>query len=273
MPDRIGRDRMLMNKQRTPIWRRLRVSTAPYRVRFGTIPGLLCWASLQREKLLPKGRLFPVQVPGYTAKIWLRAGSSDRQVFDEIITGNELDFELPDQPKRVLDLGANIGLSSVYLANRYPEARILSLEVDSGNVDVLRRNTNSYKNITIVPKAVWSQDGYVRIINPHEDSWAFRVTAAKADDDGAIEAISIKTLLENHGWPDVDLVKMDIEGAEFDLLDHYESSEWISRVSVLAVELHDRFRPGCSAAFSKATQNYHARLQSRASYTVAYLDR
>jgi FkbM family methyltransferase len=225
---------------------------------------------MRQDKLLRTGALYAVRVPGFRAPVWLRAGTSDRQVFEEIVVGDELGFDVGARPDRILDLGANIGLSSVYLANRFPAARVLAVEVDAGNVALLRLNTRPYPGITVVPKAVWRHDGHVRIANPADHSWSFRVTDARPDEPGSIEAVCVDTLLRDHGWPHVDFVKMDVEGAERDLFEGAQP-EWLSRVSVLAVELHDRFREGCSEALNNAIHNIPHRLVAREHYTVALL--
>ena len=250
---------------------RLRASTRPYRKRFGLAPGLMAWAQLQQARLRSAGSRYAVRVAGLRERIWLRAGTSDRQVFDEIIVGNELDFDFGSQPDTVLDLGANIGLSSIYLANRFPNAKILAVEMDPNNVQLLRLNTRHYPTITIVPRAIWSHDGHVRIENPDDEPWAFKVVEAEAGDAGAIDAVSIPTLLREHGWARADFVKMDIEGAERDLLVPGHC-DWLSQVSVLAIELHDRFREGCSSALEAAISNLPHRSFERSYYRVILLE-
>jgi FkbM family methyltransferase len=214
--------------------------------------------------------LTAIRTPGYRFPVWLRARTSDRQAFDEIIVGDELGFDVDQAPETIMDLGANIGLSSVYLANRFPAARILAVEVDPGNVDVLRRNTRPYPAITVVPKAVWHRDCYVRVENPTDEPWAFRVVESRPDEPGAIEAVSVPTLLNEHAWPRVDFIKMDIEGAERDLF-ALNRCDWMSRVSIMAVELHDRFREGCSSALASAIADLPHRAKDREHYRIVEL--
>jgi len=251
-------------------WRKLTASTMAYRRRFGIGAGTLVWGRVQRSRFHETGSLYALSVPGFRSTIWLRAGTSDRHVFDEIIAGDELGFDFGVAPETILDLGANIGLSSIYLANRFPKARILAIEVDPSNVQLLRLNVRAYPTITVVPKAIWSRDGYVRIENPGDDPWAFRVVDAEAGDAGAIDAVSIPTLLREHGWARADFVKMDIEGAERDLLVP-GICDWLSQVSVLAIELHDRFREGCTGALEAAISSLPHSSIDRAHYRVIHL--
>jgi hypothetical protein len=52
----------------------------------------------------------------------------------------------------------------------------------------------------------------------------------------------------------VDLLKIDIEGAEREVME--ESGAWINTVAVLMIELHDDIKPGCSKAFYEATEGF-----------------
>jgi hypothetical protein len=56
-------------------------------------------------------------------------------------------------------------------------------------------------------------------------------------------------VIEKYRLDRVNLFKIDIEGAEYEVFSDPESSEWIASVDAIAIELHDRFRPGCSRAF------------------------
>ena len=74
-----------------------------------------------------------MRVPGLPHPIELRAGTSDASVLRQILLDEELAFELRDDPKLIIDAGANIGTSSIYLAMRYPRTDRVALELDGGN--------------------------------------------------------------------------------------------------------------------------------------------
>jgi hypothetical protein len=69
---------------------------------------------------------------------------------------------------------------------------------------------------------------------------------------GAIAAISIPDLLLEAGTDSIDLLKLDIEGAEKELFENHACSGWLARTRAVIVELHDRFKPGCTAAVERA---------------------
>jgi FkbM family methyltransferase len=190
-------------------------------------------------------------------------------VLDEIIVDDELGFEFREAPQTILDLGANIGLTSIYLANRFPQASIVAVEMDPSNVELLRRNVHAYPRIAVVPKAIWHEEGYVCIENPQDEPWAFRARSAEAEEPGAVEAISIPALLRSQGWDKADFVKLDIEGAELELLVDGRAT-WLTNVAVMAIELHDRFRNGCTRALQKALETIPSRTIERGTYTIVY---
>ena len=120
----------------------------------------------------------------------------------------------------IIDAGANIGLTSVYLANRFPSARLLALEVDQQNFELLAANTRAYPRITPLLKGLWHRRANLVIDNPEDHAWAFTVSEASEEGSSTVEGISVADLLRDFGWERVDLLKLDIEGAELEVLSH-----------------------------------------------------
>ena len=94
-------------------------------------------SQLRQNEELPKGAVFRVDTTPLSHPLFLRAGTSDLWVFDQIFLYRELEADFGQNVSRIIDAGANIGLASVYLANRFPNAEILSLEVDDENFRLL----------------------------------------------------------------------------------------------------------------------------------------
>lgn len=63
--------------------------------------------------------------------------------------------------------------------------------------------------------------------------------------DGVYEGVPVEDIIDASGQDYCDLLKLDIEGGEFDLLAK-NTDRWLPRVRILMVELHDRIRPGCT---------------------------
>jgi FkbM family methyltransferase len=184
----------------------------------------------------------------------VRCPSSDGYVYQQIFLDREYDFTVRFPPRVIIDAGANIGLASVYFAARFPEARIIAIEPEDSNVELLRLNTRNYPNVVVVHGALWSRDEQLHVLDRQLGKWGFMT--APVDDappQGDVVAqetrgITVPSLLDAYGIGHVDIFKIDIEGAEKDLFEHCET--WIARVDALIVELHDRMKPGCSDSFN-----------------------
>lgn len=165
-----------------------------------------------------------------------RPGTSDvRALWDSFLKGHHLPPREVGAVRTVLDLGANVGYTMAHLAVAYPEARILGVELDAGNVALCRRNIEPYGDrCEVLHGAAWVEDG--EIDYGGESEWGFRVVpGGDAGAKGRVRAYGIATLLDRLG-ESVDYVKMDVEGAEFDLLEGCEP--WVRRVNWMKVEVH-----------------------------------
>ena len=131
------------------------------------------------------------------------------------------------KPEKILDLGANIGMTMAHLAVLYPSARIVGVELDAENAALCRENLRPWADrCTIVEAAAWTADGAVRYERRRGYEQGFHVTSESGN--ATAPAISLNTLLARHGWDQVDFVKMDIEGAEQQVL--RRATQWAERV-------------------------------------------
>ena len=120
----------------------------------------------------------------------------------------------PNRATSIVDAGANIGLASLYFAQRFPKAKIVSLEVDQANFELLTKNTGCYPNITCIRKALWSGQAQLGILNPTDEPWAFRVGEMLGGDGTSIDALGVGDLVGQFESQRIDLLKVDIEGAK-----------------------------------------------------------
>ncbi|WP_169743374.1 FkbM family methyltransferase [Knoellia sinensis] len=161
----------------------------------------------------------------------------------------------------IVDAGANTGLASVYFAERFPDARIIAIEPDDGNFEILERNTQRYgQRIIRVRAALWSTTGVVDLVDPGSGAWAMRVRSAAEDqaiDGKVVSAITLSDLIREFDIDRISILKVDIEGGESEVFRN--PSAWIERVDSIVIELHDRFVPDCSAIFHRATTAFSLR--------------
>ncbi|MGH7945789.1 MAG: FkbM family methyltransferase [Opitutaceae bacterium] len=218
--------------------------TLRYFTRFGLKGGIQA-ARVNRHSSHP----IAVRLPQLPHPLWVRPGSSDAATFDEVFVAHEYDLPFSDfSPGHILDLGANVGCASVLFASRWPAASILAVEPEARNLILLKRNTGPYPKINALQAAVWSRPARLAVANPDDDANAFRMIEAPGD--SGIPAFTISQLIDRLGCRRLDLLKMDVEGAEAEILRGAE--EWLDRVNVMIVELHDRLVPGCGEALSAA---------------------
>jgi FkbM family methyltransferase len=201
-----------------------------------------------------------VLFPGIKSPITLRLKTSDLATFKDIFVKGQYEFMPRKPPEVIIDAGANIGLTSLVFANRFPDARIIAVEPESSNYEMLLKNIAPYANIVAVQAAVWNVNGIVDIVDPGWGKWGFQV--GKEDDREAKRVMSCRSMtidriMSEHGIDFIDILKMDIEGGEKEVFD--DADRWIGKIGVLAVELHDRLQEGCSRSLENATGEFRYR--------------
>jgi FkbM family methyltransferase len=184
--------------------------------------------------------------------------TTDVSVLTDILLKAEYGLELPTPPRVIIDAGANIGMASVFFANKYPEARIIAIEPEASNFQLLRKNTSFYPNITCVEGALWKTDAPVNLSDPGGGHWGFQTFEAAQHENGRqvwmVNGITMDTLMDRFGIERIDFLKLDIEGAEKEVFEN--PSSWIDKVAFFAIELHDSSRDGCSRAVYGATKGF-----------------
>ena len=204
------------------------------------------------------GRQVLVQPPGVRAPIALRSRSSDFTIFGEVFTGRHFSLRLTSSSPMIIDAGANIGLASIYFANSYPQATILALEPEQGNFIQLCKNTAAYPQVQPIQCALWNEATELILSGGvgHEAGYRTWVSPPPAPNapHPMVKTVTIPQLMAQHHLETIDLLKIDIEGAEKELFTSCE--DWIDRVGVIIIELHDFFRRGCALSFYTATQGF-----------------
>ena len=155
-----------------------------------------------------------------------------------------LDEVLERAPRRVLDLGANIGMAAAALASQFPEARFLLVEPDPRNLERLAKTVRwNGLPADIVRSAVAPSAGRLRLRIGNNPTCSALETSAMHDlpDTVEVDVCTVGQLLARAGWDAVDLVKIDIEGTEEELLT--KNNDWLARTHALVLEIH----PACSS--------------------------
>ena len=183
---------------------------------------------------------------------------NDKPIVDSIFEKKEYlltglkDFE----PKLILDCGDNIGCAAVYFANKYPSAQIYSVEPEKNNFKLLTFNTAFYEKVHPIKSALWDKETFIRVEDKGYGLAGYMTSETTADDPDALKTVTINKLFAESGFDEIDWLKVDIEGAEKEVFSAPDVDEWLSKVKVLTIELHDRMKRGCSNEFFKAVSKY-----------------
>jgi len=132
----------------------------------------------------------------------------------------------------IIDCGANIGVSCLFFRRMYPGCRLFPYEADPLNAGLLRTNlqNNGIVDSEVIEAAVWTHAKGVRFETGSSD--AGRIVGGR----GGKRCRSVRLRDELRRHRTVDFLKMDIEGAEVDVL--ADCGEALSRVKFLYVEYH-----------------------------------
>jgi FkbM family methyltransferase len=198
-----------------------------------------------------------VTIPNIKHPVRLRLRSTDIELCQEILVKAQYESKLPQSPQLIVDAGANIGLSAIFFANRYPEAKIIAVEPDSSNYEMLRKNIALYSNIVAVRAALWNENKDVDLIDPGVGQTAYQThdrSAVPSLPVQVVPGITLDKLMSDFDIRFIDLLKIDIEGSEKEVFER--SSSWISSVGIIAIEIHDWIRTGCGEAVRRATRDF-----------------
>jgi FkbM family methyltransferase len=198
---------------------------------------------------------FTVQVPGLSREIGIRKNTSDWNAFKQVFIWKEYEYPVRFVPSAILDAGANVGYASLWFARKFPGAKIISLEPDSSNFEMLKRNTNGYLNIFPVKAGLWSHSCFLKVIATDRGDWGFVTEETKNETKDSVKALGVREIMDLHTWLNIDIVKMDIEGAEKNVFAR-GAEEWLPKVRMMFIELHDNVKKGCSKNVFRALLDY-----------------
>lgn len=197
--------------------------------------------------------------------LWVRPDTSDQAVFWQVFIGLEYAcVTSPNPPRYIIDCGANVGYTAAYFLTKFPSARVVAVEPDPGNAEMCRRNLAPYGDRAYVLEAgIWShRAGLVISETPFRDGreWARQVREVGRFEQAAFSGVPMASLV---GDDHVDILKMDIEGAETLA---FRDPRWLHTVDTFAVELHG---VEARAAFARAVPTPPFHISTHGELTLA----
>jgi FkbM family methyltransferase len=164
--------------------------------------------------------------------IHYRRNRGDIQGIREVWLEGVYSVPFGQQPQVIVDLGANIGLTSLFFCEHYAPKRIVLVEPDAANAEVLRSNAAQCRAaLDIVVAAVGPEDGIV-LFSESEESNLGRIS----EKGRPVPCVSMHSLIKTTGLTRIDLLKIDIEGGEGQLLSL--ANDWLDLVGSIMIEFH-----------------------------------
>ena len=184
-------------------------------------------------------QLFPDSVileSSVWGKIPIRTNGYDHGLLDQIFVREDYRSNFHGV-QRILDLGANIGMATLYLSHCFPHAEIACVEPSPHNLPLLKR-TVALNGIRarVFEGAAGAQAGMLELnisSNPDHTS-AFPVDNAIAR--VSVPVVSVPEIMRSMSWDHIDLLKIDIEGGEKEVLG--SNNEWLKQVQIIMGESH-----------------------------------
>jgi len=171
-----------------------------------------------------------------------------KEIFMDECYVRDLDPHVPETPT-IIDVGANVGYFSLFAVSRFANARIFSFEPLPSNFRLLdtHRRLNARWRLTCLEKAVAGHDGVITLSYNANDSFStsatLRGTSGENQETIDVSCVTLQDVFEEFDLNTCDLLKMDCEGAEFDIL-YNCPSEYLRRVKRITMEVHADATPG-----------------------------
>jgi FkbM family methyltransferase len=165
-------------------------------------------------------------------------------LFKEVFVGQEYFFRATNDKPFILDCGSNIGMATLYFKLLYPQAEIIAFEPDPQAFACLEENVreNRLTNVRTLQHAVAGQAGTIDFFydesNPgslHMSTMPERMSKSRR----VVEAVRLSPYLDR----EVDFLKMDIEGAETEVLEEVAAAGRLRQICEMVIEYHHHIRP------------------------------
>jgi len=181
--------------------------------------------------------LYKFRMKGESIDLLMRTNEGDLAIFYEIFWKEiyKIPFLVLPEKSVILDLGAHIGCTAIYFSMVYPDAQIYAVEASEESYNILKENVKSFKNIIAVQAVIDSQDGVVCF-----DTSGYSFNSKLNHNGKMVQSISISTLMMQYQITRVNLIKIDIEGAEKNILQN--NVNWLRQIDTMIIELHDDYK-------------------------------
>ena len=190
------------------------------------------WKTLERlRKANPGGKPAAVTFRNLAHPVFIRPGTRDAHTVINNVVREEYGLTDLGSPTWMIDAGAYTGDTTAYFLSKYPGLKSIALEPNPPSHAMAEINLQPYGTRAILlKKGLFTTEGAA--------SFSGESTGASISDTGfSIDCTTIPSLIQQYNIPRIDLLKMDIEGAEEAIFSNNPGS-WIDRVGLLIIEIH-----------------------------------
>lgn len=171
----------------------------------------------------------------FETQFFYTSGTAFIHSLDEIFSENIYKFSTSSEKPYIIDCGANIGLSILYFKKQYPNAEIDAFEPDKNIFSVLQKNIENFCNDNLVrahERAVWKEETELDFFSDGGLSGSTILDFSHTNTTNKVQTADLKKYLNRP----VDFLKIDIEGAENDLI--FDLQGHLSNVKHFFLEYH-----------------------------------
>ncbi|MBR2708767.1 FkbM family methyltransferase [Candidatus Saccharibacteria bacterium] len=192
------------------------------------------------------------------ASFMMRPFTTDMNLMKQLLVDNgEYDF-LYDKKYRtyckakvVIDAGANVGMFSRIIKEYAKDAKIIAIEPEQKNFEILKKNVSMVgdNDVLCLKNGLWNKRCKLVVESSGRGEWGFTVKEVKGGKYD-VSAVSVLNLIDEYSLPRIDILKMDIEGSEYEVFDK-SCLKWLGKVEMVITEIHDDIKEGCSTRVLK----------------------
>lgn len=170
-------------------------------------------------------------------KVYFRDPKSFLHTIQELFIDQIYKFETCNESPTIIDCGAYIGTSILYFKTNYPKSIIKAFEPDKNNFQLLQQNIQNwgFENIELNNKAIWINEDDLFFEQKGEMSGKINNQNSNNSNKIRVQSQRLNNLLDKK----IDLLKIDIEGAEYEVLKDCESN--LKNVDKIFIEYHGNY--------------------------------
>jgi FkbM family methyltransferase len=194
-------------------------------------------------------QLSTVTLKRYSHPIRFRPETTDVDVIVQNLIRQEYG-KIPSRiaPKLIIDAGGNIGDTAVYFLNRFKDCRVVTLEPHPDFFAIAEQNLAPYRNAILLKRGLWSHEAKLSLSDDSLGSSVYDESGCAFE----IDCVGVGALLQEYGCERLDILKMDIEGAESQVILE-NSDKWLPMTELVIAELHGpEIKRDCIAFMEKA---------------------